>query len=165
MNERQQTDSYLAGVNDWIWVSRTPAVLSRARQCHDSGLSPTARIAQNRLMASDRRTVGFIIDQASSAGDVRAKPMFGEYGIYCDDRMVAMVCDDQLFVKPTPAGRAFALNAGEAPPYPGAKPCLVIDAERWDDREWLAELFRVSAAALPLPRPRAKRPASVRGKW
>ena len=108
-------------------------------------------------MASDPKTVAFIVDQASGAGDVRAKPMFGEYGIYCDDKMVAMVCDDQLFVKPTSAGRSVAPDAGEAPPYPGAKPCLLVDAELWDDRDWLAELFRVSAAALPLPKPRAKR--------
>jgi TfoX/Sxy family transcriptional regulator of competence genes len=115
-------------------------------------------------MASDPKTVAFIVDQASGAGDVRAKPMFGEYGIYCDDRMVAMVCDDRLFVKSTSVGRAFASDADEAPPYPNAKPCLVINAERWDDGEWLAELFRVSAAALLLPKPRARRPASTRVK-
>jgi len=66
--------------------------------------------------------------------------MFGEYGLYLDGRLVALVCDDQLFVKPTIAGRAYAPDAGEAPPYPGSKPSLVIDAALWDDREWLAEL-------------------------
>lgn len=108
-------------------------------------------------MASDPKTVAFIVDQASAAGTVRAKPMFGEYGVYCDDRMVAMVCDDQLFVKPTAAGRPLAPDAAEAPPYPGAKPCLLIDPERWDDREWLADLFRRTAAALPAPKPRTRR--------
>lgn len=68
-----------------------------------------------------------------------------------------MVCDDRLFVKPSPAGRAFAPDAEEAQPYSGAKPCLLIDAELWDDRDWLAELFRITAAALPPPEPRAKR--------
>jgi TfoX/Sxy family transcriptional regulator of competence genes len=113
-------------------------------------------------MPSEPKIVSFIVDQASGAPDVRAKPMFGEYGIYCDDRMVAMVCDSQLFVKPTLAGRAFAPDAGEAPPYPGAKACLLIDPEHWDDREWLSELFRVSAAALPLPKSRAKRNPAMR---
>ena len=94
-------------------------------------------------MASDAKSVAFIVDQASGAGDVRAKAMFGEYGVYCGDRMVAMVCDDQLFVKPTPAGRAFAPDASDAPPYPGAKPCLLIDPQRWDDAAWLSELFRL----------------------
>jgi TfoX/Sxy family transcriptional regulator of competence genes len=112
-------------------------------------------------MASDPKFIAFIVDQASCAGEVRAKPMFGEYGIYCDGRMVAMVCGDRLFVKPTPAGRAFAPDADEAPPYPGAKPCLLIDTEQLEDGEWLSELVRISAAALPLPKPRAKRASAL----
>ena len=107
-------------------------------------------------MASDPKTLAFIVDQASDAGDVRSKPMFGEYGVYCDERMVAMVCDDRLFVKPSLPGRAFAPDAEEAQPYPGAKLCLLIDPERWDDRNWLAELFRITAAAVSPPKPRAK---------
>ena len=108
-------------------------------------------------MASDAKTVAFIVDQGSGAGDVRAKAMFGEYGLYCGDRMVAMVCDDQLFAKPTPAGQTFASDASYAPPYPGAKPCMLIDPERWDDAAWLSELFRISAAGLPAPRTKVKR--------
>jgi hypothetical protein len=32
--------------------------------------------------------------------------MFGEYAIYCDGKVVALVCDDQFFLEPTAAGRA-----------------------------------------------------------
>ena len=74
-------------------------------------------------MASDAKTVAFLVDQIATAGVVHAKAMFGEYGLYCDGKMVAMVCDDQLFVKPTAGGRAFAGLVDERPPYPGAKPC------------------------------------------
>ena len=83
--------------------------------------------------------------------------MFGEYGLYLEGKLVALVCDDQVFIKPTIGRRAYYPDAGEAPPYPGAKPCLVINAERWDDREWLGELFRRTAAELPLPKPKNKR--------
>jgi TfoX/Sxy family transcriptional regulator of competence genes len=31
--------------------------------------------------------------------------MFGEYGVYCDEKFVALICDDTLFVKPTPISR------------------------------------------------------------
>ncbi|MEI9892034.1 MAG: TfoX/Sxy family protein [Caulobacteraceae bacterium] len=82
-------------------------------------------------MASNPKTVAFIVEQAAAAGAVSSKPMFGEYGLYCDGKMVAMVCDDRLFVKPTATGRILARGAQEAPPYPGAKPCLLIDPERW----------------------------------
>ena len=76
--------------------------------------------------------------------------MFGEYGIYCDGKMVAFVCDDQLFVKPTPAGRAYVGEVTEGAPYKGAKPCLVVAGEKWDEADWLTGLIRVSTAALPI---------------
>ncbi len=113
-------------------------------------------------MASDPSIVAFIVEQIAAAGDVAARPMFGEYGVYCDGRMVALICDDRLFLKPTPGGRAFAGSDGaaieEASPYPGAKPCLVIDADRWDDADWMAEIVRISAAELPLLKPRRAKP-------
>jgi TfoX/Sxy family transcriptional regulator of competence genes len=120
-----------------------------------------APICKDRPMASDRKTVAFIVDQLTGAGDVSAKPMFGEYGVYCDGRMVAMVCDDQLFVKPTPGGRAFAGAIDEASPYPGAKPCLLVDADRWDDADWLADLVRISTAELPMPKPKKPKAKKV----
>lgn len=115
-------------------------------------------------MSSDPKTVAYIVDQVSAAGDVVAKPMFGEYGIYCQGRLVALVCDDQLFVKATAAGRGFAPDATEAPPYPGAKPSLLIDAEHWDDRDWMVSLFSGSAAELPLPKLKPKRTAKKRAE-
>lgn len=108
-------------------------------------------------MATDAKTIAFILDQAAGAGDVTARRMFGEYGLYCAGRMVAVVCDDRLFVKPTEAGRRLAPDAEEVPPYPGARPSLLVDAGRWDDGEWLGELLRATAAELPAPKPKARR--------
>ena len=55
-------------------------------------------------MASDQSFVEFIVDQIENAGEVTFKKMFGEYGLYCGDKIVALICDNQLFVKPTKAG-------------------------------------------------------------
>lgn len=55
-------------------------------------------------MASHREFVEFITEQLREAGDIRSRPMFGEYGLYCDGVFFAVICDDQLFVKPTPRG-------------------------------------------------------------
>ena len=52
-------------------------------------------------MATDRKTVDYIVDQMSKAGAVSARPMFGEYGVYCDGKMVAIIGDGRLFIKPT----------------------------------------------------------------
>ena len=68
-------------------------------------------------MASSPSTVNFIVEQIATAGAVAPRKMFGEYAIYCDGKLVALVCDDQLFVKPTAAGRAYIGTAIERPPY------------------------------------------------
>ncbi|MFN7096944.1 MAG: TfoX/Sxy family protein, partial [Gammaproteobacteria bacterium] len=86
-------------------------------------------------MASKQSTVDFILEQIAAAGIISAKKMFGEYGIYCDGKIVAFVCDDQLFVKPTIAGKTFIGEFTEACPYPGAKPYLLITGDNWDDHE------------------------------
>jgi TfoX/Sxy family transcriptional regulator of competence genes len=109
-------------------------------------------------VASSRSIVDFIVDQAGGEGAVRARAMFGEFGIYSADRMVALVCDDTLFVKPTEAGRDFAGPLEESSPYPGAKPCLVVPDARWEDADWLAELFAITARHLPAPKPKRKKP-------
>ncbi len=105
-------------------------------------------------MATQKRTVDHLLEQAAGAGAVSAKPMFGEYGVYVDGKLIGLICDDQLYVKPTAPGRLHAEPVSEAPPYPGAKPHLLIEADRWDDAEWLGGLLRATAAELPSPKPR-----------
>jgi TfoX/Sxy family transcriptional regulator of competence genes len=110
-------------------------------------------------MGSKQSTVDFIIDQISSVGDISAKKMFGEYGIYCGEKIFGFVCDDQLFIKPTHGGKVFLGECDEAPPYPGAKPYFVIPDEKWDDHEWLSGLVAITVAQLPIPKKKtAKKP-------
>ena len=108
-------------------------------------------------MATRPNTLTYLLDQLTDAGAVTAKKMFGEYGLFLDGKMFALICDDTLFFKPTEAGRAVCPALAEAPPYPGAKPCFVFPEEDWDDRDRLAELARATAAALPTPRPKARK--------
>jgi len=109
-------------------------------------------------VTTSNSTIDFLLDQLSSLPNVRARKMFGEYALYCDEKVVALVCDNQLFVKITPPGRALVgerYEEGEA--YPGAKPSMVIGAEEIDDGERLCELIRTTAAALPVPKPKKAR--------
>jgi TfoX/Sxy family transcriptional regulator of competence genes len=107
-------------------------------------------------MATDQDFVDFIVDQLSNAGEVRSRKMFGEYAIYCDDKVAALVCDNQLFVKPTEAGRAYIGEVVEAPPYPGAKNSFLIQ-DGFEDRDWISELVRITAEELPDPKPKKKK--------
>ncbi len=106
------------------------------------------------VMATSQSTADFLADQVAGAGRVRMRKMFGEYALYCDEKVVALICDERLFIKPTEAGKSFIGSAEEAPPYPGSRDFYVIDEARWDDREWLAQLTRITADALPAPKPK-----------
>jgi TfoX/Sxy family transcriptional regulator of competence genes len=123
-------------------------------------------------MASKQSNVDFVVSQMSEAGAVTARKMFGEYGIYLGPTIIGLYCDDELFIKPTDAGRALIAERGEVkegPPYPGAKPYFVITGDRCEDSEWISELAKITAAAQsakkrPTPKkPTKKPPAKTAG--
>ncbi|OGV59057.1 MAG: competence protein TfoX [Lentisphaerae bacterium RIFOXYA12_FULL_48_11] len=106
-------------------------------------------------MASDKSFVEFVVDQMGNAGTISYRQMFGEYAIYCNGKVVALVCDNQLFVKPTKGGRAYIENIVESAPYPGAKMYFLIE-EAFEDREWIGGLIKITAKEVPLPKKRSK---------
>lgn len=103
-------------------------------------------------MSSQQKTVDYILEQCADAGTMTGKKMFGEYGLYCDGKVIAFVADDQLFIKPTDAGRSYLGKVTEAPAYPGSKLYFLIDGDRWDDADWMAGLVKATADALPPPK-------------
>jgi TfoX/Sxy family transcriptional regulator of competence genes len=111
-------------------------------------------------MASDQQFVSFICEQMADAGPISARKMFGEFAIYCGEKVVALVCDNQLFVKPTAGGKALLGDPAEGPPYPGAKPHFLID-DGLDDREALSQLIALTARELPVPKPKTPKKTAV----
>ena len=101
-------------------------------------------------MASQQAFVEFVVDQLQEAGDIAYRKMFGEYGLYCDGKFFGMICDNQLVVKITDAGRNRFSDLPEAAPYPGAKPYFLV--ENVDNRELLSALTTVTCQALPAPK-------------
>lgn len=109
-------------------------------------------------MATRQNTIDFLLDQLSGAGEASAKKMFGEYCLYLAGKPVGLVCDDQLYLKPTRAGKGMIAEVVEGSPYPGAKPHLLITPDQWEDAEWLCELVRATSRELPVPKPGARKP-------
>lgn len=110
-------------------------------------------------MASDQDFVAYVVEQAGLGTALSYRRMFGEYALYLDERIVALVCDNMLYVKPTEPGRALLDEVDEAAPFPRAKLYWRMDA-LLDEGEQLGQLLTVTARALPLPKP--KTPAKKR---
>jgi TfoX/Sxy family transcriptional regulator of competence genes len=107
-------------------------------------------------MATSKATVDFTLDQLAPL-PVRARAMFGEYGLYCDEKIVALICDETLFMKPSEVSESFLSKAELAPPYPGAKDYYAVPEDRLEDRIWLQEFVTRTTASLPLPKPKKRR--------
>jgi TfoX/Sxy family transcriptional regulator of competence genes len=106
-------------------------------------------------MATKQSTMEYMEDQLADVPGVRSRKMFGEYALYVGDKVVALVCDDTLYVKITDPGREYVGERyEEGIAYPGAKPSILIDADLVEDREWLSELIRITEAALPESKPK-----------
>lgn len=99
-------------------------------------------------MASNQDFVDFVCGQIQNVGEISAKKMFGEYGIYSDGKIFALICDNHLYIKPTQNGKDFIGKAKEAPPYPGANLYLLIE-EQIEDSDWLSQLVRITLEHLP----------------
>ncbi len=113
-------------------------------------------------MATRASTIDYLLDQVAGACPLSAKRMFGEFGLYHDDKLVALVCDDQLYLKPTDAVRRFLGAVVEAKPHPTARPSFLIEADTWEDGDRLAMLLGMTAAALPETKPRKVRTGAVK---
>ena len=107
-------------------------------------------------MASDLNFVKFVADQIDASCEISYRKMFGEYALYSRNKVVALICDDQLFIKPTEAGKSFIGEVVESPPYPGAKLAFLIQ-DQIEHKEWLTQLITLTEEELPKPKPKRKK--------
>ena len=102
-------------------------------------------------MSTKQGTVDYILDQLVSLKNVSARKMFGEYALYCDGKVVGLICNDNLYIKITEEGKKFVgkyYKEGFA--YDGAKVSIQIDEDQIEDHEWLSKLVSITAQNLPI---------------
>ena len=90
--------------------------------------------------------VQYIVDQNSGAGEITVRKMMGDYCIYCNGVVVGLICDNNLYIKPTESVRALLREVVLRTPYDGAKEHFVITDV--DDKDYLAEIVKTTAANL-----------------
>ena len=108
-------------------------------------------------MATQKETIEFIIEKLRDPKRFAARAMFGEYALYADGKVVALVCDDQLYVKITPESAALEAVCEKGPPYPGARPHYIVTEEQLSQIDDLREILVDISAALPEKNKKAKR--------
>lgn len=106
-------------------------------------------------MASRPEFVQYVADQLAAAGEITYRKMFGEYGMYCDGKIFALICNDQLFVKITEAGKSLAPELDKVLPYEGSKPYFLM--EDVDDKESLTQFVIETCKELPMPKPKKEK--------
>ena len=100
-------------------------------------------------MPTSQTTVDFILGKLRPANRFSAKRMFGEYGLYADGKMVAVICDERLYVKIAPASEALADQCEKGEPYPRAKPHYVVDEGQLSTLPSLPGILFSLADAMP----------------
>ena len=109
-------------------------------------------------MATNESTVEYITDQLVNIPKISTRKMFGEYALYCGKKVVALICDDTLFVKITEQGKEFVgKKYKEGFAYKGAKASMEIDGDLIENREWISKLIEITEENLPEPKPKKKK--------
>ncbi|MES2014361.1 MAG: TfoX/Sxy family protein [Patescibacteria group bacterium] len=100
-------------------------------------------------MSTSPATVSFILERLQHPKRFRARAMFGEYALYADERVVALICDDQLYVKILPASSELEDVCEKGEPYPGAKPHYIVEEHQLSSIENLPSILFSIAESLP----------------
>lgn len=111
-------------------------------------------------MATRKETTDYVLDQLDPL-PVRVRSMFGEYALYCDDKTVAFICDDTVFMKPTAVAEKLLGPETMAPAYPGSKLYYAVPGDRLENREWFQALVQQTAETLPVPKPKKPKAAKL----
>lgn len=109
-------------------------------------------------MATKPETADFILSKLRDPKHFTTRAMFGEYALYADGTVVALICDDRLYVKILPESRELESQCEQGEPYPGAKPHYLVDEGQLSTLPNLPAILTAIAKARtrskPKPRPR-----------
>ena len=111
-------------------------------------------------MATDKQFMDYVVEQGGLGDSLTYRKMFGEYALYHAGKVVALVCDSSLFLKPSSAAQSVTPQLPQRAPYPGARLHPVAD-ELLDDSDAFRSLLLATSAALALPK--VKKSRQVRG--
>lgn len=107
-------------------------------------------------MSTQKETVEFILEKLGHSKHFSTRAMFGEYALYADGKVVALICDDQLYVKIVPASAELESVCDTDTPYPGAKLYYLVEESQLDRLENLPEILLEISKSLPAKKVKPK---------
>lgn len=108
-------------------------------------------------MATQKEMIEFILGKLRDRSRFSARAMFGEYALYAEGKVVALVCEDRLYVKILPASQALESLCEKSEPYPGAKPHYIVEEGQLSTLESLPAILGAIAESMPEKKGKGKR--------
>ncbi len=105
-------------------------------------------------MSTQKETVEFILEKLGEPEVFSVRKMFGEYALYSSGKVVALICDDQLYVKIVPTSLELEGICEKDEAYPGSKPYYLVEESQLSHIKNLAEILCNIADSLPTPKPK-----------
>ncbi len=100
-------------------------------------------------MSTQKETVEFILEKLGEPKHFSVRAMFGEYALYADGKVVALVCNDQLYVKILPASAELENICEKDEAYPGSKKFYVVEESELSRIKNLPDILLDIARSLP----------------
>lgn len=95
----------------------------------------------------------YVREAFSAAGDIVIKSMMGGYLVYLNSKLIGDICDNELFLKRTPASDRLLADSELRYPYEGSKTLMHV-FDRFEDTDLIAELLEGMYAELPEKKPK-----------
>jgi TfoX/Sxy family transcriptional regulator of competence genes len=97
-------------------------------------------------MSTTKNFMEYVVDQLDSSPLVHTRAMFGEYALYYDETVVALICDNTVFLKIN-SGTEEILGDGytKGLAYPTSKDFYVLDEDILEDKELFMKLMKSCA--------------------
>lgn len=100
-------------------------------------------------MSTRKETVEFILEKLGEPKRFSVRAMFGEYALYADGKVVALVCNDQLYVKILPQSAELEDICDKDEAYPGSKKFYVVEESELSRIKNLPDILLDIAKSLP----------------
>ena len=116
-----------------------------------------------KAMATQKETVEFLLAKLRQPKRFAARAMFGEYALYADGKVVALICDNLLYVKILPVSQELESLCEKGEPYPGARPHYLVEEGQFSTLPNLPQILCAIAASRPEKKKRTpQRPAKAK---